>query len=282
MSPLWRRRAKPLLGTQVDITILTDDERELTRVTDAAFSRIADIHRAMSFHEAASDVRALARAPSGALLKLSADTLNVLRIALDLEVESGGVFNVAVAPLLVALGLLPEPDAVQPPQARSLASGLEWIGDDTLRVLAPLWVDLGGIAKGYAVDCAVEALRACGVQAGLVNAGGDMRAFGSHAHVVHLRFAQGVKAVASLRDGALASSCHAHLSIDDTASAAAIPHVDARSGRCIRSPNTVVVQASTAVHADALTKVALACALTADRVCRSRDAQWRAFDYFST
>lgn len=280
MSALWRRRAKPLLGTLVEISVLADDERDLTRATDAAFARMAEIHHAMSFHESTSDLRALARAPAGALLTLSTDTLKVLRIALDLEVDSAGIFNVAVAPVLVATGVLPEPDGAQAPQARSLASGLEWVGDDGLRVLAPLWVDLGGIAKGYAVDCAVDALRTCGIQAGLVNAGGDMRAFGSHAHPVHLRFASGVKAVASLLDGALASSCNAHLPTADSAFGVSSPHVDARNGVCQRTPMTVVVHAPSAVYADALTKVAMVCAETADRLCLTRHAQWRAFDYF--
>ena len=280
MSLPWRRRAKPGLGTQVEITILADGEPELMRATDAAFSRIADIHRAMSFHEATSEVRALARAPAGAQLRLCADTSQVLRLALELERDSGGIFNVAVAPWLVASGALPEPDGAQAPLARSLAAGIDWVTEDTVQVRTPLWIDLGGIAKGYAVDAAVEALRACGVQAGLVNAGGDMRAFGPHAHVVHLRFASGMKAIASLQDGALASSCHAHLFADDAATTAPVPHVDPRSGLGVRSPNSVVVQAATAVLADALTKVALVCPQTADRLCRSRDAQWRAFDYF--
>lgn len=280
MSLPWRRRAKPWLGTQVDITILADDERELMHATDAAFSRIADIHRAMSFHEATSDVRALARAPAGTVLRLSADTCEVLRLALELERDSDGIFNVAVAPWLVASEALPEPDRAQVPQARSMAAGIDWVSYDTVRVQSPLWIDLGGIAKGYAVDCAVEALRACGVEAGLVNAGGDMRAFGPHAHLVHLRFASGLKAIASLQEGALASSCNAQLHAMDAATEVPVPHVDPRSGLGVKSPNSVVVQAATAVLADALTKVALACPQTADRLCLSRDAQWRAFDYF--
>lgn len=280
MNPVWRRRAKPWLGTRVEITVLASDERDLIRATDGAFARIAAIHHAMSFHESGSDLRALARAPAGALLKVSTDTLNVLRIALDFEVESGGVFNVAVAPLLVAAGVLPEPQGAQVPEARSLASGIQCVGEDTLRVLAPVWVDLGGIAKGYAVDCAVEALRSCGVQAGLVNAGGDMRAFGPHAHPVHLRFASGVKAVASLLEGALASSCNAHLQSTDPGLCGSSPHVDARNGRCLRTLKTVVVQAPSAVCADALTKVVMVCAETAERLCLTRHAQWREFDYF--
>ncbi len=280
MSVQWHRRAKPLLGTLVEITVLVDDEQHFVHATDAAFARVAQIHHAMSFHDAASDVRALARAAAGALLRPSADTLRVLRHALDIEVASSGVFNVTVAPRLVAAGLLPVPDAAAVPQARSLLQGLEWVGCDQLRVRAPLWVDLGGIAKGYAVDCAVEVLRGCGVPAGLVNAGGDMRAFGAHAHPVHLRFASGLKAVASLRNAALASSCNAHLLAGGAAAHSSSPHVDTRTGRCLRTLTTVVVQAASAMQADALTKVAMVCAATADRLCSSRRAQWREFDFF--
>jgi len=48
-------------------------------------------------------------------------------------------------------------------------------------------IDLGGIAKGFAVDRAVEALRRHGVAEGLVNAGGDLRVFGPRSHVVDIR-----------------------------------------------------------------------------------------------
>jgi FAD:protein FMN transferase len=48
-------------------------------------------------------------------------------------------------------------------------------------------IDLGGIAKGFAVDCAVDALRRHGMPCGLVNAGGDLAAFGPHPRAIHIR-----------------------------------------------------------------------------------------------
>ena len=48
-------------------------------------------------------------------------------------------------------------------------------------------VDLGGIAKGFAVDRAIEVLRAQGISRALVNAGGDLAAFGPEPHLVHIR-----------------------------------------------------------------------------------------------
>src|SRR5262249_52374788 len=48
-------------------------------------------------------------------------------------------------------------------------------------------IDLGGIAKGFAVDCAVAALRGHGVAEGLVNAGGDLRGLGPPSHMIDIR-----------------------------------------------------------------------------------------------
>ena len=272
-----RRRAQPWLGTLVDIAIEAPSEAAFLRTTDLAFARVAEVHRAMSFHEPGSDLCAIARAPAGALLQVSADTARVLRLALDMELRSGGLFNAAIAPVLVASGRLPRPHGAQVAQAGTLAEGIEWLGARRLRVRAPVWIDLGGIAKGYAVDCAVIALEAAGITSGLVNAGGDMRAFGPAAHPVHLRFADGLRRIALLQNAAFAASCNANDA--DDAAILASPHIDPRSGRSVRSPNSVVVQASSAAVADALTKVALLCPATADRICRSLRAQWRAFGH---
>ena len=277
-APALRRRAKPLLGTLVAIGIEAPSEAAFVRATDSAFARVADVHRLMSFHEPGSELRAIARARAGVALQVSADTARVLRLALDMELRSGGLFNAAIAPALVANGRLPMPTDAQAPCAQSLAEGIEWLAADRLRVRAPVWIDLGGIAKGYAVDCAVVALQASGVATGLVNAGGDMRAFGPAAHPVHLRFADGLRPVAMLQDAALAASCNADGGLDD-AQRSGSAHIDPRSGHGVRVPQSVMVQACSAAVADALTKVALLCPATAHRMCGSLRAEWRAFDH---
>src|SRR3569833_2602721 len=60
-------------------------------------------------------------------------------------------------------------------------------GGRKIRFLKPLWLDLGGIAKGFAVDVAILTLRAHGVRQAHVNAGGDMRAMGGKPIPVWLR-----------------------------------------------------------------------------------------------
>jgi FAD:protein FMN transferase len=268
-----RRRAQPVLGTLVEVALQTESDAAFEHASNAAFEVVNEVHCAMSFHDHRSDVRRIGRAATGTVLSVNRHTWTVLYLARRMELDSGGLFNVAVAPALVSRGLLPTPVDAHTPSARGLIDGLALLSQHRVRVLQPLWVDLGGIAKGYAVDCAVERLQGLGSASGLVNAGGDMRAFGSAAHPVHLRFLNRLRQVASLQNSALASSCHAELNPVE------VPHIDPRSGRSACSNSTVVVQARSAAVADALTKVALLCPATADKLCAVWQAEWRPFSH---
>jgi thiamine biosynthesis lipoprotein len=181
------RRAKPLLGTLVSISTPQADEACFTRASDVAFARIAAIHEAMSFHEAGSDLRVLARARRGDIVRVNPDTQAVLRMALQLEAASAGAFNACCAQTLVMRRVLPEPMDAAPPAAATLAEGIELLDDARVLVHATAWIDLGGIAKGYAVDAAVDELLQAGLCSGVVNAGGDLRAFGPRQNTVHVR-----------------------------------------------------------------------------------------------
>ena len=268
-----RRRALPLLGTLVEVALQTDSDAAFEYASSAAFAAVNEVHAAMSFHDPRSDVRRIGRAAAGEVLSVNPHTWKVLYLARRFELDSGGLFNVAVAPALIARGLLPPPVGARTPAARGLIDGLALLSQHRVRMLQPLWVDLGGIAKGYAVDCAAELLQVSGISAGLVNAGGDMRAFGSLTHPVHLRFSMRLMQVASLQNSALASSSNAELSPFET------PHIDPRSGCSACSAETVVVQARSAAVADALTKVALLCPASADKICLAWQASWRPFSH---
>ncbi len=268
-----RRRARPGLGTLVDIALDEADDARAQAAFEAAFETVALIHRLMSAHDAASDVRRLSEAAHLRPLHVHAHTLAVLRLARAMHTQTEGIFDIAVGALLQRAGQLPalaRPGHCAPGSSADIAIAR----DGAVSFARPLHLDLGGVAKGYAVDCAVVALRAHGIASGLVNAGGDMRAFGPAAHAVQLRFGSGVRTVAALRDGALAASCNAGIAAD-----AEPPHIDPRTGCGVRSAWSVLVQAPSAAVADALTKVALVCPATADRACTALQAEWRAFEH---
>lgn len=246
------RRCRPLLGTLVDIRIEGLGERDAGTAVEQAFAEIAHVHRLMSFHDGDSDVSRLHRAPAGTVIAIDSRTVEVLAIARDLALRTHGAFDVTIGAQLVRAGVLPRPASPFEPDAAARWSDVELLTDSQVRLRRPLWLDLGGIAKGYAVDRAVELLQRRGAAQICVNAGGDLRVAGARAESVFLRAGRGPIAPAAmpdfeLRDGAVATSV-----------CGAGAHVHGRTRAALADPLTVSVLAPRCVHADALTKVVLA------------------------
>jgi len=244
------RRAQPFLGTLVDVTVEADDRRAALEASSRAFAEVARIHALMSFHSGDSDVSRLNGASVGEAVDVSAETAEVLHLALDLALASESAFDCTVAAELVSMGLLPRPPGEAPSLPRWRLSGRTVTKD------APSWIDLGGIAKGYAVDRAVETLIACGARSGLVNAGGDLRHAGSGEATIHLRSPErpGILETAlTIRNAALASSSTSGLEASPIS-----PLVDGARRTPLARGGGVSVLAPTCILADALTKVVLA------------------------
>lgn len=247
-----QRRCRPLLGTFV--TIEADGD---VAAIDRAFARIAHVHDRMSFHAGGSDLAALRTAPWGARVAVAAETVAVLRHAARLHAETDGLFDVTVARRLVAAGFLPRPAGIDLRRMTGTAADIEIDGDAHVRVHRPALIDLGGIAKGYAVDLAVAALVAGGAAQAIVDAGGDMRLFGPVPRQIGLRDADGiVRAAIETTDIAVATSSNRHLRRRH-AGRAASPHVGL-AGRPVLAEDSVTVLAEDCMTADAFTKIALA------------------------
>src|ERR1700719_1678549 len=101
------RRARPLLGTFVEIAVAGATISVMEAGVEAAFAAVATVHRLMSFQEATSDVERLNRGAWSGAIPVHGWTYQVLETALDLNRRSAGVFDVAVAPALQDVGLLP-------------------------------------------------------------------------------------------------------------------------------------------------------------------------------
>lgn len=184
------RRARPLLGTFVEIVACGDSRDATHAAVTAAFDAVAVVDRLMSFHNRDSDVSRLNREAPAHIVKVDPLTFQVLETARELHELSGGLFDVTVASGLQRLGLLPadEPEVLPPTAPRANFDAVELLSGCGVRFHHPaVKIDLGGIAKGYAVDRAVEVLRSRGISSGIVNAGGDLFVFGREAHRVHIR-----------------------------------------------------------------------------------------------
>src|SRR5438874_4560503 len=169
------------MGMAVRIIVYAPDDATARRAARAAYARVAELEDVMSDYRPASEVRRLA-ARAGQTVRVSDDLFVVLARALDLWRRSEGAFDVTVGPF-VELWRTARRTGRLPPRA-ALDSAARRVGSDkvhldsaarTVRLDVPgLRLDLGGIAKGYILDRALDALRAQGVTRALLEAGGDI------------------------------------------------------------------------------------------------------------
>lgn len=254
------RRARPALGTLVEISVEGLSETEAVAALDAAFAEVGAVQRCMSFHAPDSDLARLHRSKPGSAVRVDARTFAVLQVACDIARVSHGLFDIGVAAQLVQLGLLPRPESAFEPAPDASWRDVELLADRCVRLRRPMWIDLGGIAKGYAVDRAIEILVRRGAIHALVNAGGDLRVHGVRPTPVFVRVSRGVSRTPQLElaDAAIATSARNFPDAD-----ALRPHLHGVSRAVVRSDASVSVIARHCIVADALTKVVLA----ADAAC---------------
>ena len=231
------------------------DAARLERGINVAFAAVEKVHRLMSFHDPDSDVSRMNRDAFTKSVVVHPWTWKVLKAAQQFSQQSNGVFNVAIASILARRRYLPK-CRCQPDNA---GTWRDIFLRQNSRVVfrRELGIDLGGIAKGFAVDRAVAALKESGVEAGMVNAGGDLRVFGPLPRIIHLRHPLNpVLAAGTVRlsERAMATS-GVYFTRRKHGTQYVTPLIDGCTGRSARKLISVSVAAAECMTADALTKI---------------------------
>lgn len=247
------RRARPLLGTLVEISARGERERTLHRAVDAAFAAVERVHRLMSFHSQESDITRLNRKALRAAVPVAPETWDVLALALSISAATQGVFDIAIGAAMMQRHALPRMSG-GPFEAGACYRDIELLSGNRVRFHRPLALDVGGIAKGFAVDQAVLVLVRHGCLSGRVNAGGDLRVFGTQTVAVQvrdpLRPTRPV-AVALIREAALATTAR-YARRCGLSSAGHV--IDPRTQKAPRRLASASVRAASCAIADALAK----------------------------
>lgn len=174
------------MGTYVNVTLVTADSAAAAPLAATALAVFRRADSLMSNWSTTSEVARLNREAGAGPVIVQSEVARVLRYALDLYPASDRTFDVTVEPLVRAWGFLggrPHVPADSVAAAAFRRVGAEQVSFDpatrTLRFANPgVRVDLGGIAKGWAVDVAADTLRAHGVRDALVDLTGNMFAMG--------------------------------------------------------------------------------------------------------
>jgi len=180
------KRSRELLGTVVTIQVLAEDTAQAEALAEVGFAEIARLHALLAPVGEQSEVARLNAAAGGEPVKIGPDLLAVLEEAMLTAQLSGGAFDPTWAAMAPLWDLKDDPPRIPDAAAATAAAGRVDCGKleveakaGTARLAeAGMAVGLGGVAKGYAIDRAVLAMRASGGKHLLVDAGGDLYASG--------------------------------------------------------------------------------------------------------
>lgn len=177
------RRTQLIMGTLVEITVSHSNTEIIETVTTQAFDEMKRIEQLMSTYLPDSEISRINRAAGKKAIPVSPEVEEVIREGIFWSEQSGGAFDITVEPLVQLWDFDGEKEIIPGKNTlRKTASLVNYknieIKDHTVRLKKRgMAINVGGLAKGYAVDRAISLLRGK-VSNGLVNAGGDLFAFG--------------------------------------------------------------------------------------------------------
>jgi FAD:protein FMN transferase len=169
-----------VMGTMFDIVIYHSSQADGAKAAERAMREIERLDRVLSHYKDDSDLSRLNREGSRGFVIVDASLYDIVEQSIAWSRRTGGTFDITIAPLLrtwkqaYAAGRRPSEDEV--------AAARHCVGSDKIALEAPnrihfrstcLAIDLGGIGKGYAVDRAIELLKADGITSASINAGGS-------------------------------------------------------------------------------------------------------------
>lgn len=209
-----------VMHTLTEIKVLCRNERHGRRAINEAFERFKELENKFNYFNPHSELSAVNRKAYAQGIEISQDMYQIISLALEGSQLSDGAFDITVTPITRLYGF--GTDKQQVPSGKNLNVKLQSVGwknillnpeQQTIRLTNKhTLLDLGGIAKGYAIDEAVVILKKHGIKNGLVNAGGDIYALGKNRGkmwrigVRHPRNTTGNIQVIELSDQACATS----------------------------------------------------------------------------
>lgn len=177
---------RPVMGTFANVISIAPDFATAQEAVERAFDEFKKIEKLMSYHKSDSELSRINQNAYRQDLKVSDVTLDVIKKAIQFSELTDGAFDITVAPLVELYKKAEDINSI--PQMQEIEDARSKIGFQKLFLDAEkktirfsvegMKIDLGGIAKGYAIDSAVREMKRTGATGGMVDIGGDIRVFG--------------------------------------------------------------------------------------------------------
>jgi FAD:protein FMN transferase len=160
------------MATRFEVVLHGENATALRAAADQAFHEIERLHAQLSLYSPSSEISFINAHAARRPVKVEPGLFRLLQLAQQIHRETGGAFDVTIAPLLRCWGFMGGSGAL--PRAEDLAEarhrvGMEHVvldpGEFTIRFTREgMMIDLGSIGKGYALEVATEVLLEAGVQ----------------------------------------------------------------------------------------------------------------------
>ena len=266
----WVKREQAIMGTTISVELWADDARLGQAACAAVLEEMHRIDRRMSPHKLDSELSRINHEAGLRAVRLSEEMYRLLARAQDFAEVSAGAFDITYA----AVGQLYDNRAGVRPSDEALAAARAAVGwryleldrrEQTVRFCKPgMRIDLGGFAKGYAVDNAITLLQRLGIAHAYVAAGGDSRVLGDRrgrpwtVAIRDPRRVGEVVAVLPLEDTAISTSGDYERYFDETLPGGQVLRhhhlIDPATGQSPRDVKSVTVLAPDGLTAEALGK----------------------------
>jgi len=178
------RKSKVLMDTLITISVVSGSGDKAEKAIDKAFGEIEKLDRLLNFFSDSSEVSEINRNAGLKAVAVSPETFAVLEKAVYASGKTDGAFDVTIGSVTTMWDFhkrtKPEDKKIKErlPLVNYKNIILNKKSSSVYLKKKGMLIDLGGIAKGYAADKAVEALKREGIKSGLVSIAGDIKAFG--------------------------------------------------------------------------------------------------------
>jgi thiamine biosynthesis lipoprotein ApbE len=261
-----------MMGTWAEITVYSQDVQAANSAVESALDAMTQVDTLMSAYQQDSEISGINRQAGKKAVAVSSQTFFVVKSAVHYSEISDGAFDITISPLIRSWGFFRKQGRIPPQEEikrnRALVN-YKMIELDSERQRIKLLkngmtLDLGGIAKGYAVDQAVEKLRDAKIENVLVNLSGNMYAMGRpkdkyawHIGIRHPRQKENLLGFIKLQEEAIATSGdYENFFIHDGKKYSHI--INPRTGYPVSGIASVTIIAQTAMEADALSTTVFA------------------------
>ena len=182
------KESRIVMDTFCTITVVSPSRKEAKEAIEAGFTEIKKLEQLLNFFSADSEVTALNRASGREPVKVSRDTLDVIKKTVEIANYTDGAFDPTIGPLMRLWGFESQNPKPSIPLENKIKDALRFVDYKKIKINdlssqifleeKGMEIDLGGIAKGYAADRAIETIKAKGIKAALVAIAGDIKTFG--------------------------------------------------------------------------------------------------------